>query len=1128
MSAKVGLLNRPDGSSQFTWTSPNYSTTSVLCSVYGPVEVLIRDEKVDRATVTIDVQPLSGSKNTTCTLMQYQLRQIFTPLILTALHPRTAISMTFQIMADDGGVLAACINSGVFALLDAGIPIKSLVAALDVAFLSDGSLVIDPCLLEEAEASSNHVFAFDGRDDAVGSVVGNVSMGLFTEADFVTCHDVSKSGITALFQFMRQTMEGKVVGELRLPIHAPLIKHLILPESWLYCIDKILPRLSNLQYCDLSGADSWCITDKHIRTIVNSCPYLTSFITDDCLQVTDDALRAIADAKIGITTLSLSRCLQLTDAGLECLMSSCGARISKLGLRCLPGVTSSAFLAVGTHGPKLVELDIGENECADDSVLEALGSRCKELKSLDISECNQLSSEGLINFGRLVKDRGLHELKCNGLMDALTGKVLLELVSATMEVLEIAGCLDLNKIILSSITSNRLTTINLSHVTSTSHLDKAFAGLIKRQAGLRHLKLEESCLGTDRVLEALGESCPLLESLDVSSCHEVSDIGLKSISSCRCLVDINVKDCPDVTDDGVTALFVNGSKLRVLNVGLCARVGDMAVKTIAPHVSTMHTLKLSGCFLISGRGLMSIQLSLTAPTRFLKIVCFSGCYRLADEHITPILVNMPLLESLNVYSVTGVTDVTMSVLGRSCPRLVSLVVSKCSITDQGIMDLAGCKFLHTLYVGFVKNPMLITDTSITRLLDNSRYLRLLDVSGSAINDTGLLGDANSEEEFQDAVARVDGIKISHEEHHKLEWELRKREDEISRMQKTLSDAQQALFDERRQLLKVMAENDDLKVQELKDRKKIRYLLSVAGTPDEETTYFRDALDKRLIKIPAGVTTKDASKDERDVVLLEDECEALKIKVSALQTQLDEQKHAYEDSIENLKKDRSAQMEEEKIRRRHESARIEELMRKVHRLRTLCRENTRELLHTKKACHATERALIEEKTRLLENVHSATTKFTAERDRVQTVEKSLETKILKRNEGVLTELRSQIAKQQEELRGLKTKTDQSDQQQKKKIEYLQNRLSTFTSRYDELKRRRNYEIEGFTNDIVSLRSKLKTLEKQILKYGPLEDRELALLNMARETGERAASISTNLQRLKQNLFALEEETQQLVF
>jgi hypothetical protein len=38
------------------------------------------------------------------------------------------------------------------------------------------------------------------------------------------------------------------------------------------------------------------------------------------------------------------------------------------------------------------------------------------------------------------------------------------------------------------------------------------------------------------------------------------------------------------------------------------------------------------------------------------------------------------------------------------------------------------------------------------------------------------------------------------------------------------------------------------VQELKDRKKIRFLLSLSGAPEEEVTYFRERLDKRLVKI----------------------------------------------------------------------------------------------------------------------------------------------------------------------------------------------------------------------------------------------------------------------------------------
>ena len=47
---------------------------------------------------------------------------------------------------------------------------------------------------------------------------------------------------------------------------------------------------------------------------------------------------------------------------------------------------------------------------------------------------------------------------------------------------------------------------------------------------------------------------------------------------------------------------------------------------------------------------------------------------------------------------------------------------------------------------------------------------------------------------------------------KLQWQLRQREDEISELQKALSDMQVYLFQEREHVLRLYAENDRLKVQ----------------------------------------------------------------------------------------------------------------------------------------------------------------------------------------------------------------------------------------------------------------------------------------------------------------------------
>ena len=83
-------------------------------------------------------------------------------------------------------------------------------------------------------------------------------------------------------------------------------------------------------------------------------------------------------------------------------------------------------------------------------------------------------------------------------------------------------------------------------------------------------------------------------------------------------------------------------------------------------------------------------------------------------------------------------------------------------------------------------------------------------------------------------------------------------------------------------------------------------------------------------------------------------------------------------------------------------------------------------------------------------------------------------------------------------------------------------------YSSLKRRRDYEIEGFTNDILILRKQLKVLEKNILKFGPLEDKELVLLNLARETGLKAAKISTDLQGYKSKIYNIEKQVESPAF
>lgn len=54
--------------------------------------------------------------------MQHTLASAFSSTIFTHLYPRSTISLSIHVLSQDGSLLAACINAGTLALIDAGIP----------------------------------------------------------------------------------------------------------------------------------------------------------------------------------------------------------------------------------------------------------------------------------------------------------------------------------------------------------------------------------------------------------------------------------------------------------------------------------------------------------------------------------------------------------------------------------------------------------------------------------------------------------------------------------------------------------------------------------------------------------------------------------------------------------------------------------------------------------------------------------------------------------------------------------------------------------------------------------------------------------------------------------------------
>ncbi|CEG69322.1 hypothetical protein RMATCC62417_05415 [Rhizopus microsporus] len=202
-SATQNVLHRADGSARF-----DLGATSVICSVSGPMEVPLRDEKLDEATVEVVVRPSSGIASTKEKLIENTLRTTFEPIILGGMMPRTLVQIVVQIIKDDGSVIAAAVNAIALALLDTGIPLKYMAASVTCMIDKTNNIILDPTAAELENAKSVHTFAFDNTPRTT-TVLLSDSSGVFSEEEYIECYDLCHQAVGQVHSFIRTAVEAK-------------------------------------------------------------------------------------------------------------------------------------------------------------------------------------------------------------------------------------------------------------------------------------------------------------------------------------------------------------------------------------------------------------------------------------------------------------------------------------------------------------------------------------------------------------------------------------------------------------------------------------------------------------------------------------------------------------------------------------------------------------------------------------------------------------------------------------------------------------------------------------------------------------------------------------------------------
>mmetsp|Transcript_12098 Transcript_12098/g.50269 ORF Transcript_12098/g.50269 Transcript_12098/m.50269 type:complete len:245 (-) Transcript_12098:440-1174(-) len=202
LKVEQDFLEQCDGSARFTCGG-----TVVMAAVYGPIECPLKAQLSDRAIVRVDVKGASSTVARSSKWLEKYFRESFEPVIATRMFPRGAIVIALQVMEDDGSVLATGINAGMMALVDAVVPLRSIVCASSVAMNSNHTLVLDPTQAEQSEAVVHATFAFEsGR-----GLLSCKTWGFFEdERSFSNAASIAEQAADKVLAFLQIASNRKV------------------------------------------------------------------------------------------------------------------------------------------------------------------------------------------------------------------------------------------------------------------------------------------------------------------------------------------------------------------------------------------------------------------------------------------------------------------------------------------------------------------------------------------------------------------------------------------------------------------------------------------------------------------------------------------------------------------------------------------------------------------------------------------------------------------------------------------------------------------------------------------------------------------------------------------------------
>ncbi|XP_019187945.1 PREDICTED: F-box/LRR-repeat protein 3 isoform X2 [Ipomoea nil] len=464
---------------------------------------------------------------------------------------------------------------------------------------------------------------------------------------------------------------------------------------------------------------------EQLTKILKRYPHVSHLDLSLCPRISDDSLAVIAGfCREMLRSINLSRSKFFTHAGLSNLVTNCG-NLVEIDLSNATELKDMAA-AVIAEAKNLERLWLVRCRGVTDIGIGCIAVGCKKLRLLNLRWCLGVGDLGV----------GLIAVKCKEIRSLdlsylpISNKCLSSISKLqNLEDLVLEGCygIDDDSLIALKQGCKSLETLDMSSCQNVSPV--GLSSLTSSAGCLRQLTLSYG----SPVTLALGESLQnlsMLQSIKLDGC-QVTCSGLKAIGNwCVSLKELSLSKCPGVTDEGLCSVVTKHRELQRLDITCCRKITHVSISNITNSCSYLTSLRMESCTLVPREAFVLIG----QRCRFLEELDVTD-NEIDNEGLKSISMCSGL-SSLKLGICLNITDKGLIHIGMCCPNLKELdLYRSAGVTDSGIYAIArGCLSLEMINIAYCNR---ITDHSFVSLSKCSKLNTLESRGCPLLTSSGL-------------------------------------------------------------------------------------------------------------------------------------------------------------------------------------------------------------------------------------------------------------------------------------------------------------------------------------------------------------------------------------------------------